>query len=206
MARWRDSCQTCSGCKIYLYAEDMANNNDGMLSQARLLALRRVLGDLPLSRGVRGEFGRSWLEAITFSVPPSNWLDQKLELTSTPTAPGGASQAFLGDRRSLWPLRGRPTASPSPSRLAWPWAGPGPCPQSAGAPRSGAPMRFGVDKKRREATKKHPRHSSSHRLRSVEGICFENRIVDSVPSVCRKTLLSVAAQLGSLARGWWQLF
>ncbi|CAE7671664.1 Fndc3a [Symbiodinium sp. CCMP2592] len=54
-----DSCNLTKGAtyQIYLYAEDMSDGGDGMLS-----------------------------EAITFSVPPSNWLHQSLELTSTPTA------------------------------------------------------------------------------------------------------------------------
>ncbi|CAE6964010.1 Fndc3a [Symbiodinium natans] len=63
-----DSCNLTKGSsyQVYLYAEDLSNNGDGMLSQA-----------------------------ISFSVPPSNWLDQVLELTSTPTT-DGVSFSFAG--------------------------------------------------------------------------------------------------------------
>ncbi|CAE7673021.1 ptprf [Symbiodinium necroappetens] len=68
--------EICSDCtEIYLYAEDMYNNGDGMLS-----------------------------EAVTFSVPPSNWLGQSLELTSTPTAgtpTDGVSFSFAGGAQVL---------------------------------------------------------------------------------------------------------
>ena len=85
--------EICSDCtEIYLYAEDMYNNGDGMLSEARKgnssspsLSPPSFKRRKPQKATASPSKPRNF-KAVTFSVPPSNWLGQSLELTSTPTA------------------------------------------------------------------------------------------------------------------------